>query len=740
MNLALTTTVTRKIPTVVVKEIIENSDNLIFINDYDGVNDKPHVFLNGILMGITLDPEAFITEMKAYRENGLLDKEVSFSFNDDDIRIFCDEGRFIRPLLTVNDATNRLNITEKDDLSDWDKLVEKQFIQYVDNSEIQSSVIAMDEKDLLDHKNDFFEICPAMMLGVMASAIPYCDHNQCISSIEHVLLSNGTTKQIKDVKVGDEVITFNPETQKQSYTKVTYTITWKTDKDVFKVTTINGRNLTATYDHPFMTDKGWTNVENLDVDNSLVAISLEPKPVSTIVDEYVILDENTFKMKCLKAGIKENCVNKYVNELNHILPLKSNSVYINVISRMFGFLLTDSWIGINEYIRLGADFGNEYSAELFEQDVEFLGFKKVNITFSDSKPDFGCTYKVEHSGSLPSLFVALGINAGKKTTQPACEIPFWIMNGSDMVKREFLSGFQGGDGSKIKKGQEKQIHVQMAKTTKSIEPKYLDSLIKMMSDIVTLFRELSIDVQDVEYEKSTKYENRMLVSYYINNSRTNLIKYFDTINYRYDIYKQVESGILVEYMRYLEFEYDKRKNLVDAVKSYGNMKRSLIAEKLNITTKQVLNILTLKFDNIGLPKGLLTAKEWEKKVKVKASTIFLPILSIEKTDDNIVSDITVENEENQSFLCGDMFCVHNSPRNIYQSSMGKQALGFYASSHQIRSDTITYVLDYPQRPLISTIPAQMMGFNDMPSGINAIVAIACYTGFKTWLNLLCVKS
>lgn len=62
--------------------------------------------------------------------------------------------------------------------------------------------------------------------------------------------------------------------------------------------------------------------------------------------------------------------------------------------------------------------------------------------------------------------------------------------------------------------------------------------------------------------------------------------------------------------------------------------------------------------------------------------------------------------------------------------MGKQALGFYASSHQIRSDTITYVLDYPQRPLVSTIPAQMMGFNDMPSGINAIVAIACYTGFK----------
>ena len=672
MNLALTTTVTRKIPTVVVKEIIENSDNLIFINDYEGSNDKPHVFLNGILMGITLDPEAFITEMKAYRENGLLDKEVSFSFNDDDIRIFCDEGRFIRPLLTVNDATNRLNITEKDDLSDWDKLVEKQFIQYVDNSEIQSSVIAMDEKDLVDHKNDFFEICPAMMLGVMASAIPYPDHNQCLVHTEHVLLSNGTTKQIKDVKVGDEVITFNPETQKQSYTKVTYTITWKTDKDVFKVTTLNGRNLSATYDHPFMTDKGWTNVENLDVDNSLVAISLEPKPVSTIVDEYVILDENTFKMKCLnEIGVSEKYTYKYIKELSHIFPLKSNSVYLPIISRMFGFIMTDGHTKSSSY-NITVSFGHIYSAELFEQDIEYLGLEKKIPVFREGGDRFGATYNTSHSGGFGCLMIALGMVRGSKTKQEACKIPDWIMNGSDMVKREFLGGYQGGDGSKIKSGRDDQIHIQIGSTSKSIETEYVDSLIGMMSDIIKLFREFDIEISDVKTEPTKNYPTKTTVHYFISSSRTNLIKYFDTINYRYDIYKQTKSGILVEYMRYLEFEYDKRKNLADAIKSYGSLKRSLIAEKLNITTKQVLNILKLNGENIGLPKGLLTAKEWEKKVKVKASTIFLPILSIEKTDDNIVSDITVENEENQSFLCGDMFCVHNSPRNIYQSSMGQK--------------------------------------------------------------------
>jgi len=297
-----------------------------------------------------------------------------------------------------------------------------------------------------------------------------------------------------------------------------------------------------------------------------------------------------------------------------------------------------------------------------------------------------------------------------------------------MVKREFLGGFQGGDGSKIKNGRNDQIHIQIGSTQKTIANEYLDSMIKMMTDISKLFRELGIVVGDIKCEPSKKYDGKTLVSYFISSSRKNLIKYFDVVNYRYDVYKQSESGVLVEYMRYLEFEYDKRVELINKIKSYGSLPRNTIAENLKIPVKQLYNLLYLKHDNIGLPKGLLTFKQWADKIIVKSTTIFLPIYSIEKIDETIVSDISVESD-NQSFLCGDFFCIHNSPRNIYQSSMGKQAIGFYASSHKIRTDTITYVLDYPQKPLVSTIPSKLMGFNDMPSGINAIVAIACYTGF-----------
>lgn len=69
-----------------------------------------------------------------------------------------------------------------------------------------------------------------------------------------------------------------------------------------------------------------------------------------------------------------------------------------------------------------------------------------------------------------------------------------------------------------------------------------------------------------------------------------------------------------------------------------------------------------------------------------------------------------------------------SPRNCYQCSMGKQAQGIPTLQYRTRTYTHLYILEYLQRPMISTIPSKEMGFCDMPSGVNCIVAIMDYTG------------
>jgi len=77
------------------------------------------------------------------------------------------------------------------------------------------------------------------------------------------------------------------------------------------------------------------------------------------------------------------------------------------------------------------------------------------------------------------------------------------------------------------------------------------------------------------------------------------------------------------------------------------------------------------------------------------------------------------------------FCDHNqSPRNTYQSAMGKQAMGIYALNFRERMDTMGNLLCYPSVPLVSPFMSRFYRAQDMPSGNNIIVAIATYGGYN----------
>jgi hypothetical protein len=151
-------------------------------------------------------------------------------------------------------------------------------IEYIDTTEVNNVYYAMSindlNKDQLPYINKFthLEIFPGLILGAVAGIIPFPDDNQsprncyqCLLPDEVVLMANKTWKPLKDIKLGEEVITFHPETFEISISPVINHFIRKAldNEPGFLIIMENGNTITATGNHNFMTTNGWEQVQHM---------------------------------------------------------------------------------------------------------------------------------------------------------------------------------------------------------------------------------------------------------------------------------------------------------------------------------------------------------------------------------------------------------------------------------------------------------------------------------------------
>jgi len=74
----------------------------------------------------------------------------------------------------------------------------------------------------------------------------------------------------------------------------------------------------------------------------------------------------------------------------------------------------------------------------------------------------------------------------------------------------------------------------------------------------------------------------------------------------------------------------------------------------------------------------------------------------------------------------------NNPvtRNAFSCGQSKQAVSVYHSNYQMRMDKMGVILNYGQTPLIKSRYLEYINNEEQPYGVNAIVAIMCYTGYN----------
>lgn len=252
--------------------------------------DKVKVFVNGIWLGVTEDPVRLYAEMKDKKHRGIINiyTSIIFNYKTMEIRICNDGGRLTRPVLRVKDDRALLtpDIVRRVGSRElaWNDLltncrIAESVIEYIDPEEQNHSMIAMKSKNayLQDHfmkiRYTHCEIHPSTIFGVLASCIPFPEHNQaprntyqCLGVDELVWMSDGTHRAIKDVAIGDSVLCFDPETMEIEHTRVVNQFVRPNEYPIYKLTLTNGAQIIATEDHKLMTNRGWKTVGEIIID------------------------------------------------------------------------------------------------------------------------------------------------------------------------------------------------------------------------------------------------------------------------------------------------------------------------------------------------------------------------------------------------------------------------------------------------------------------------------------------
>ena len=181
-----------------------NPDNFSIYKTYSDAKifadpDAVKVIVNGDIVGAHKDPRPFFEKLKGMKRSGAFHATTSVSWNVrvGEIWICTEGGRCVRPVIIVDPGNqSRLHrlvdasgggSKEKEKASSWiDAVTGLEIVEYIDVEESDNSMIAMTLEDLKKGAKGFshaikythHELHASMMFGVLASLIPFSDHNQ----------------------------------------------------------------------------------------------------------------------------------------------------------------------------------------------------------------------------------------------------------------------------------------------------------------------------------------------------------------------------------------------------------------------------------------------------------------------------------------------------------------------------------------------------------------------------------
>lgn len=749
-----------------VRELIQEQGVRMFTEDSHPsmFHGATRVVINGDIVGIHNEPAELFRALKEAKLDGTINIYTSVVWNikESEIAVCTEGGRCVRPLFIVNEKGG-INLTRelaekvhRGEIGWKELLVNYRVIEFLDVEESNTSMIAMKYADLFKGKKGsllpirytHLEVHPSLILGVLASTIPFSDHNQaprnCLTIKDHEILTEHGFLGL------DEVLDYTADGKELGIAcHVNGALEFhKISRDRVVYQDDNGDPLTATEfvsfesqtvqceraipGKPSIPASATKKISILATANHNMygrlgfANRLGPNsyrwPQKTMPDRYrsVPPDYGTYSAgEVLKFAEKDPPASRgaprvpvfqlQCNFENGVKPDKTDLPFIDALGLetddqvdaflwLYGYWLGDGWLeGTHAYISFGPTK---------KQDIEKLTeiFERLPLPLLENR-DFGGHgyWKAKERDLLGRYLFSI------------CSKRWW-----DYFAEQYGHKYEGkyaeeavkngaerrGSGvprsrAQVKEGAYPEQSVVRARSSSPQPPdaEDINSAKWFMPWVYTSLDapKLKTMIAGLRFADG----NQAARSTQGGSIHTSSARFRDEIER-----VCLLAGYTVS-MRY-------GTGTVGKANGTNAAGKAIIAKNqawtVDYTTASVSSTPYLE---IGKEVKLVKMEEPVRIWCVNVPTESHLIMVRRKGEDGLASRPTI---------------IGNS----YQSAQCKQAIGVYALNYRDRYDTVGHILNYPQQPIVKTRMGSILNTDKMPNGMNAIVAIATYTGFNHW--------
>lgn len=481
------------------------------------------------------------------------------------------------------------------------------------------------------------------------SSIPFLC---CVTADTEILMSdNASVVKIQDIKNGDSVRTVYKDDLREISTPITNYFS-RMANDVIEITTISGRNIKCTKDHPILIRRDgkyvMVNAGELNVNDQVIVRHTE-KYLELDKDVNVIVKISDIKNK------------DYIDVLRTLgyLDKPIDQRRLEIFARLIGASVTDGHLRKittdSKKEQYYAEFYLGEEEDVFEifSDIQNLGFgsssvarrRTEHINRENGKHTIYHTWRVGNGGEFSYMMNILGAFVGDKTLQSR-SIPEWIVNGNNRIKHEFLSGFNGGDGSRISmQSNVNEYKLALGGTCQTTVNDQLDECVKYMSQIKNMYEELGVSGR-IGQVKPEDEPTKTRVFFYPSQSYDN-IGAMAEIGYRYCNEKRRASAPIIEYVKYKNFVANKKRADYEVIKdlyNQGNKPQAIVKEtgiQYSVVKRIIENMkkghtpVGRQVDNDSLKYG-----DFKNNYYIGNLNLAMPIKSIIDCEPEMVYDFT----------------------------------------------------------------------------------------------------